>query len=764
MSTIPNFLARFSHQLTYLTLSFLLVTGLHAQVLEEVVVTAQKREQSVQEVGIAITSLTGTEIRELGFATALDISHQTPGLEVASAYGTGSSAQIMIRGVGQNDFGEGHESPVTPYIDEFYLVSVPAADFSMFDLERVEVLKGPQGTLFGRNSTGGLIHYVTAKPTKETSGFVSIGGGSYSEIKAEGAISGSLSDSLAGRLSFLSHHSDGFKKNLNPLLDDGGEAGTDAVRAQLLFEDSEDLSILLKAEYGEIDTIHNYYESIPLTAPDPVTGLYDVNPGGVDGAGFNENNFGAGARNVTTADFPTFLKQDSLHFALRIEKEFENFTVTSLTGYLDLDRQLNEDCDASANSLCFAEFPYETDWFTQELRIHGSTDRMRWTAGAFYLDQDAENHPRATFNIPFDPPTTLDPVTGLYNGFQFPIELAGNWTMNTKSYSVYGQVEYDFADRFTFIAGIRWTKDEKDFSDVDNATLRSCPGFLLGPAGFCFLPADGGPGIPNPITGSYRDNLISFRAELDYRATDDIMLYASISQGTKGGGFNNGFYGSDIALDNSLINYGAEKNIAYEIGFKSSLMNDRTRLNGSAFYYDYNDFQAFNWIGFGGQITNSDATSKGGELELESLLTDQITAKLGLSFLDTNVKNVTGRAATYVADRDAAYSPDFTGNGSVSYDFDLTGDTSVRLYWNWNYSDNRFSNNFSEESERNESYFVHNASAIINWRGNWTLTVYGRNLSDNEHEHRSFTFSDLGYRQVMYDKGRTVGASLAYTF
>ena len=764
MSMIPNFLARFSHQLTYSTLSFLLVTGLHAQVLEEVVVTAQKREQSVQDVGIAITSLTGTEIRELGFATALDISHQTPGLEVASAYGTGSSAQIMIRGVGQNDFGEGHESPVTPYIDEFYLVSVPAADFSMFDLERVEVLKGPQGTLFGRNSTGGLLHYVTAKPTRETSGFVSIGGGSYSEIKAEGAISGSLSDSLAGRLSFLSHHSDGFKKNLNPLLDDGGEAGTNAVRAQLLFEDSEDLSILLKAEYGEIDTIHNYYESIPLSAPDPVTGLYDVNPGGVDGAGFNENNFGAGARNVTTADFPTFLKQDSLHFALRIEKDFGNFTVTSLTGYLELDRQLNEDCDATANSLCFAEFPYETDWFTQELRIHGSTDRMRWTAGAFYLDQDAENHPRATFNIPFDPPTTLDPVTGLYNGFQFPIELAGNWTMKTKSYSAYGQVEYDFADQFTFIAGIRWTKDEKDFSDVDNATLRYCPGFLLGPAGFCFLPADGGPGIPNPITGSYRDNLISFRAELDYRATDDIMLYASISQGTKGGGFNNGFYGSDIALDHSLINYGAEKNIAYEIGFKSTLMNDRTRLNGSAFYYDYNDFQAFNWIGFGGQITNSDATSKGGELELESLLTDQITAKLGLSFLDTNVKNVTGRAATYVADRDAAYSPDFTGNGSVSYDFDLADDTSVRLYWNWNYSDNRFSNNFSEESERNESYFVHNASAIINWRENWTLTVYGRNLSDNEHEHRSFTFSDLGYRQVMYDRGRTVGASLAYTF
>ena len=736
----------------------------YSQVLEEVVVTAQKREQSVQDIGIAITAFTGDDIRELGYTSALDVSLQTPGLEVASAYGTGSSAQVMIRGIGQNDFGEGHESPVTPYIDEFYLVAVPAVDFSMFDLERVEVLKGPQGTLFGRNSTGGLIHYVTAKPTRETSGFISLSGGSYSEIKAEGAISGSLSDSLAGRLSFLSHHSDGYKKNLDPLQGDGGEAGTNSVRAQLLFEPSEDLSVLFKAEYGEIDTIHSYYETVPLSAPDPVTGLFDVNPGGVDGAGFNENNFGAGARNVTTANSPTFLKQDSLHFALRIEKDFENFSVTSLTGYLDMDRQLAEDCDASANSICFAEFPYETDWFTQELRFNGSTDRMRWTAGAFYLDQNAENHPRATFDIPFGGPAGVDPVTGLYTGFQWPIELAGNWTMDTKSYSLYGQVEYDFAEQFTFIAGIRWTKDEKDFSDVDNATLRTCPVDPFGFGGFCFLPADGGSGIPNPISGRYRDNLISFRAELDYRATEDLMLYASISQGAKGGGFSNGFYGSDIRADNSLINYGAEKNIAYEIGFKSTLMNDRTRLNGAAFYYDYKDFQTFHCPGIGCQITNSDATSKGGELELESLVTDQITVKLGMSYLDTNVKDVRGRAATYVADREAAYAPEFTGNGSVSYDFELTGDASARLYWNWSYSGNRFSNNFSEESERNESYFVHSASAIVNWQENWTLTVYGRNLSDNEHEHRSFTFTDLGYRQVMYDKGRTLGASLAYTF
>ena len=747
-----------------MALAALSESALGQSVLEEIIVTAQKREQSLQNVGIAITAFSGDEIRQLGWSNATEISLQTPGLETASVYGTGSSANVAIRGVGQNDFGEGHEAPVTVYIDEFYLVAVPASDFSLYDLERVEVLRGPQGTLFGRNSTGGLVHYVTAKPTKETSGYGSIFYGSFDEIKAEGAISGSLGSVASARLSFMSHHGDGFKKNLDPLLGDGGEAGTDSVRVQVLFEPQEDLRILLKAEYGEVDTIHNYYEAIPLSPPDPVTGLFGVDPEGVDFAGFNEEDFGAGARNVATANYPTFLKQDASQFLLRIEKEFANSTLTAITGYQDLDRGLQEDCDSTANSLCLAEFPYSTNWFTQEVRLNGSTDRMRWTAGVYYLQQDAENHPRATFNIPLDGPTAVDPVSGLYTGFALPIELAANWTMDVESYSVFGQIEFDLTEKWTGIAGIRWTKDKKEFEDVDNATLRSCPGDPFGLTGNCFLPADGGVGVPNPIQDDYSDDLISFRLEVDYQASDNVMLYASVAQGTKSGGFNNGFYGGDIALDPSLIEYDSERNVAYEAGFKSTLVDNRLRLNGTAFYYDYKDYQAFNWIGFGGQITNSDATMHGGEVELDALLTERLNAKLGFSFLETNVKDVRGRAADYVADRDAAYSPEFTANGSLSYDFDLTNDTDMRLYWNFFYSDERFSNNFSEPSELCESYFVHNANVTFNWQDNWTLTLYGRNLADKEYEVRSFTFGDLGYRQVMYARGRTFGASLAYNF
>ena len=495
-------------------ISVLVMTGIltansvFAAVLEEVVVTAQKREQSLQDVGIAVTALSSTDIREFGFSSAIDIINKVPSLDNYSAYGPGSSANITIRGIGLNDFGEGHEAPITAYIDESYIVAVPAVDFALFDLDRVEVLRGPQGTLFGRNSTGGLVHFVTAKPTEETTGFVSLGGGRFGEIKAEGALSGSLSENLTGRLSFLAHHSDGYIENLNPALDeDGGQAGTNAVRGQLHYEPSEDLRISAKIEYADISKVFTYYEQQPMVA-DPVTGLFSTNSaaGATDGAGYNQNNFGAGGRNVTNTSRPSSMEQDGINLLIRIEKDFDNFTLTSLTGYTEMDRALEEDCDASANEICFADFPYETDWVTQEIRLNGDTDNMRWTAGLYYLHQNAKNNPGAIFNVPVGGPAAVDPATGLYNGPFFPIALSANWEQDTDSYSIFGQVEYDLTETWTIIGGIRYGRDEKDFVDADNATLRSCPGFPI-PSN-CQLPPNG-PGIANPFIGSYDVNLLS---------------------------------------------------------------------------------------------------------------------------------------------------------------------------------------------------------------------------------------------------------------
>jgi outer membrane receptor protein involved in Fe transport len=184
--------------------------------LTEIVVTAQKREQSLQKVGISVTAVSGTEILERGISNSIDLITRTPSVDNYSPYGPGSSANIVIRGIGLNDFGEGHEAPVTVYVDEFYIVNVPAVDFALFDLDRAEILRGPQGTLFGRNSTGGLVHYVTKKPSQEAGGFFKASYARFNELKLEGGLTAPLTDTLSARVSFLSHHSDGYIKNLNP--------------------------------------------------------------------------------------------------------------------------------------------------------------------------------------------------------------------------------------------------------------------------------------------------------------------------------------------------------------------------------------------------------------------------------------------------------------------------------------------------------------------------------------------------------------------
>jgi outer membrane receptor protein involved in Fe transport len=728
--------------------------------LEEVVVTAQRREQSLQDVGISVTAISGRSMRDFGFNNVLDVIAKVPGVDSYSPYGTGTSANIVIRGVGLNDFGEGHEAPIATYVDEFYLVGVPAVDFPLFDLDRVEFLRGPQGTLFGRNATGGLAHFVTAKPTRELTGYASLRAGRFSDIKAEAALGGPISDNMAGRLSVLSHHSDGYVENLNPDLDDGAEAGNDAIRAQLLFEPGNDWRILLKGEYFEIDTVHSYYEQIPLGF-DPASGLASLDPDGTDFAGYNERNFGASDRNVTLTSDRQEMEQDGLTLLARIDKNIGDLTATSITGYLDLDRKLVEDCDASPNVICAADFPYQSDWFSQELRLAKTGGELQWTTGLYYLNQDAENQPSAFFNVPLDGPTAVDPDTGLYNGGLFPIALSGNWEQETDSYAVFGQFEYTFATDWNLIAGLRWTHDEKDFVDRDNASLRSCPGFPI-PSN-CFLPPDG-PGIPNPYVGDYEDDLFSWRLQLDYQATDELMLFASISQGTKAGGFNNGFLSAAAASDTSLIPYEDETNIAYEIGTKSTWLEGRLRVNAGLFYYNYSDFQTFNWVGIGGLIVNSDATAFGGELEMDAIVTDNLSVQFGLSYLDTEIENVTGPAPDFTADREMANAPETTANGAVIYNVPLSGNNSLSLQWDFNYIDERFANNFNDPASKLDSYFKHNALVTFGIGENWELQGFVRNISDEEHEVRMFVFADLGYGQFMYAQPRTYGASLTYSF
>lgn len=729
-----------------------------AQVLEEIIVTAQKREQNLQEVGISLTALTGQDLKGYGLNRASELAYKVPNLQIYLPYGPGSSGNIVLRGIGVNDFGEGHEAPVTLYVDEFYLPAVPAVDFSMFDVNRVEVLRGPQGTLFGRNATGGLVHFVTAKPTFERDGFISLGGGRFGEIKAEGGIGGALTDKVAGRISFLSHHSDGYIKNLNPDFKDGGQAGTDGVRAQLLFEPGNNWSITLKAEYTDISARHMYYGQLPMMI-DPVTGagIQNPDPTATDSAGFSLRNFGITKLNAGIAftDEPQRLNQDGFSFLARIEKEIGDITLTSLTGYLDLERKLVEDCDASPNPICFADFPYKSDWITQELRASGATGALSWTVGGFYMHQDASNDPTATFNFPVSGPAATDPVTGLYNGFVFPIALAAHWEQSVESYSAFSQLEYEFSDRVTLIGGVRVGRDTKDFFDRDNSILRTPGSSFLPPLGI---------GVANPYQADYGETLVSWRIQLDYQASESILFFASVSESTKAGGFNNGFLSGAAAADQSQIPYDSESNLAFEAGEKAILLDGRLRINGAVFYYDYTDYQIRNWFGIGNLVSNQDATAYGGEIEVDWLMTENFEVEVAAGFVETNIKDVVGPNPAYVADRNMAMAPRVTANGALKYKVPLNENYPLTLQWDWNYLADRYSVNFDEQAGVLQDEFKHNAYATVGIGEHWTLAAYIKNISDKKTLYRYGSSPALGLVQQVFASPRTYGATLTYSF
>ncbi len=233
-----------------------------SQVLEEIIVTAQKREQSLQDVGISVTAFSGEQLKELGLTSTQQLHEQVPGLMV-TGFGGGATTVFTIRGSGQLDFGDQQESPVALYLDGVYNSYIAGAGFNFFDLERIEVLRGSQGTLFGRNATGGLVHLVTAKPGREYEGYGEFTAGEYEKIRFEGAAGGPLSDSLAGRLSIAYENDDSYMTDLGPN-DAGLDVNNFSSRAQLLFEPNEDLSVLVAVRYSTDDTNGDSVSSRPL--------------------------------------------------------------------------------------------------------------------------------------------------------------------------------------------------------------------------------------------------------------------------------------------------------------------------------------------------------------------------------------------------------------------------------------------------------------------------------------------------------------------
>ena len=710
-----------------------------AAVIEEIVVTAQKREQNAQDVGIAISALTGEQMRQLGYTSAQQVTAMAPGVQTVQPNGEANYA-IAMRGVASSDFTTNVESPVAVYLDEVYISQMSGTGFMLFDMERVEMLRGPQGTLYGRNATGGLAHFVTVKPSQEASGYGQFTVGRYDQIKFEGAVGGPLSDTVSARLSLSTHNNDGYVKNR--LLDKRlNNADDSAVRGQLLFEPTDSFSLLFNARRSKQDIDTGFFEHVTanvegMLTPNEVNEVlgYIDNDGDVYEGDYDRD----GHNKLETEGYTATLKWDA-----------EHFTLTSITDYSTVERDYIEDSDASPAPFFNFFLTTDAEQFSQEVRVNGQTDTMDWVAGVYYLDisvddsNGAETEPFITYV--FEIPTPA--ISGLDNPYE----------TNTESWSIFGQVERRLSDRLTGIVGARWIRDEKDHEYAVNV-VDFIPGTVQ---------RNGNPNIIAPFAyyyGERKDDEFAVRLAANYDVNDDLMLYASWNRGVKGGGYNSPVFPLSPPLDynDATMSYDPEQLDAFEVGFKSRQMDGLMILNGAFYYYDYKDYQAFQIVGIDTITSNANADSFGGELELQITPAAGVDIILGAAYNDIEVDLGGGAPKTT-----SVQSPKWNLNGLVRYEWPVLGGAMAAQFDFLHRSKHYFSLTGAPTVEEN-GYTLMNASLMYtSAEGRWSLNAFVQNLGDEEHLVQTFDLSGpgvFGMVEQYYNRPRWWGISAAVYF
>jgi len=774
-----------------------------SSVLDEVVVTAQKREQSAQDVGISITTFTGEQLDRMGFGKSSDIAILTPGVHVGGNL-AGQNLQYTIRGVAQNDFNDQTESPVAVYIDDTYVAMAQGQRFAMFDLERVEILKGPQGTLFGRNATGGLAHFVTRRPSEELEGFIKAEYGDYDRVKLEGAIGGPLSDSVTGRFSAFYHEQDGYLDNsydpnapvsFNPSAialsegagDDFGGEENIAFRAQLQFELSDEASLWVSANWADSELATSPYQS-EATAPvidaqgrqrnaifqplnstaqgfvfetgDPIdSGIFGPFPRplpGSDATGYIDSD-GNGV-DFTAGDFAfdDLNSMETVGLSAKLDWAFGDIEFVSITDFKDFEKFMGMDVDSAPMNQLSVWFDAQVDQISQEFRFSGNTDRMRWVAGAYFLHAEYDNN--IGFKALDNAPLLLPPGT-------LPADYPAHVDQETDNFSVFGQLDYDLSDKLLLTAGLRVMREEKDyFYELQVRELTSAKDFANGILFGSFADVVGLP-FSTQFAGDTSDTLWAGKIQLDYRPSDDVLLFAGVNRGVKAGGFNSPIdFGG--AQSNPNYNYGYDEEVlnAYELGFKSTLAGGLVRLNGSVYYYDYQDYQGFVFAGVSGNVVNYDSTVTGGEIELLASPTDGLDLILSAAYIDANVESVEVAPGIF-RDTEPSYVPPVQLSGLARYAWPVGGG-EMAIQADASYSDSAFYTLRNYDSHKMDDYTLANARiSYTSTDSNWEFAAFVKNLTDEANEVMGFDISLFcGCSEIAVGEPRWWGVSMQRNF
>ncbi len=671
--------------------------------VEDIVVTAQRREQTLQDVPISVSVFSAETIRRARVDTVDDLVALTPGVSGAAVATT--TPRITIRGVSTDDFGVGSDPALGVYVDDVYLGRGVSSISDLFDIARVEVVKGPQGTLFGRNTTAGAISITTRRPGDSAEGELDVSYGRFDDLLARGAVNLPLGDGLALRLAGSSRTREGPYRNTL-----GGRLGgidSQAGRATLGY-DGSGFDALFSVE-------HRSTRNLPGAS---------INPDFVGG-----DRYGPASVNLAS-NTPERARDDidATRATLRLEAELSDaITLTSITAYNGFKNDYLEDTDASPLTLLHFGTRGKQDSYSQELRLNGEAGRLTWFVGASAARDEIRSDQTAAFSEKDFCPilfgaSCLD-ATGAA-GSDRVAETSFGRSRNT-SLALYTDLTYALTDRVDLIGGLRYSHDRKRFA-VRYATGDN----LLGPIFVTPPPAEdlaalGTLDADGTLNQRYSQSSWQPRLAINVDLTDRVSAYASASRGFKAGGFNQLVPGPA---------FGAESIWNYEVGLKGDLIDRRLRFDLSAFYYEYSDLQVL--IDFAGSVITRNAgsaTGYGAEAQLVWRPVDTFSLSLGAAYLDATYDTFRPSADLDYSGNRLPRAPKFSGN--IVGDLDLPRRDGLSLLGRVeaSYRSEQFYDPSNSGFERQAGYALVNLSGGLGFGDRFEVRAFVQNLLDEEY-------------------------------
>ncbi|MEQ8433641.1 MAG: TonB-dependent receptor [Oceanicaulis sp.] len=737
--------------------------------VDRIVVTARKREEDLQDTPIAITALSGAELDARGALSITDIAGYAPNVDISSSPsggGGGANSQITIRGVGQSDFLLTTDPGVGVYVDGVYFARSTGGVLDLVGLARAEILRGPQGTLFGRNTIGGAINLVSERPDGDGSGFGEVTVGEFDRVDLRAGFDGTIiEDVLTFGVSALSRHADGYATRLITG-EDLGDENVASLRATALWTPAPDFEMFFSADYSRARENSAAVTSIgPFNPGAGLVGLYNaVVPRALGQPAFTDPS--TDSFFTTNATGPNVNESDVWGVSATADWDLNPaITLKSITAYRAQTVSFGRDGDNSPLTIRETLNFGKQHQFSQEFQILGTAfeDRLQWVGGLFYFDELAKDFNNVRIAVPLfqalealpaplgppgapcAPPFRAPGCAG--NPINIGLDISQDTFLRIEntSFAAFGHATYDLTDALSVTVGGRWTRDEKDLT-ADLVRLFS--GVTI-------------------FDGAVSDSFENFSGKvgLEYAVNEDMLAYASFSQGFKAGGFN----GRPLA-GNELTSFDPETLDSWEAGLKTEWLNGALIANGAVFFNQYEDIQLTAAVqdATGNLVVTVDnaaaAEILGAEFELQYFPTDRIDIFASLGWLDAEYTDV-GRATTITANSELVKAPEWSGNLLARYRHPIAGFGDFIVQGDLTYTGDVFNDVQNSPVVAQDAYTLVNLRASLEPEGgDWEFAAFLRNAFDETYIVNGTDGGAFGISEAVVGRPQEWGVSVRRSF